>query len=288
MKDLAGKVAVVTGGGGGIGKATGTLFAENGMKVVLADMNPEVLEATVSELQERKLEVIGVPTDVADFEAVKNLADVAFSTYGKVHISMNNAGTGGGGSFYDTDMDGWNRAIGVNVQGTLHGILAFLPRMLEQDEEGNILATTSGAGAQGTMYTGPAYAATKMAIISLMESLYGQLRDRDAKIKPGIVFPPLTRSNMGSEMVEEMLQKMGVPAVLGEPEELAQVILEGIKNDTFWINPTRDQDERFFGGRLKPNIDWQDEMVMAKANAMIERTPPDVYLWGGAGGRRQG
>ena len=282
MKDLAGKVAVVTGGGGGIGKATGTLFAEQGMKVVLADMNPDVLDPTVDELKARGLEVIGVQTDVADFDAVKHLADVAFETFGKVHISMNNAGTGGGGSFFDPDMSGWNRAIGVNVQGTLHGILAFLPRMVEQDEEGHILATTSGSGANGTMYTGPAYAATKMAIISLMESLYGQLRDRGSKIKPGIVFPPLTRSNMGSEMVEEMLQKMGVPAVLGEPEELAQVILEGIQNDEFWINPTRDQDDRIFGGRLKPNIDWQDEMVRAKADAMINRTPPDVYLWGGS------
>ena len=282
MKDLAGKVAVVTGGGGGIGKATGTLFAEHGMKVVLADMDASVLDATVGELQGRGLEVTGVQTDVADFEAVKRLADTAFSTYGAVHISMNNAGTGGGGSFFDPDMSGWNRAIGVNVQGTLHGILAFLPRMIEQDEEGHILATTSGSGANGTMYTGPAYAATKMAIISLMESLYGQLRDRGSKIKPGIVFPPLTRSNMGSEMVEEMLQKMGVPAVLGEPEELAQVILEGIQNDEFWINPTREQDERIFGGRLKPNIDWQDEMVQAKASAMINRTPPDPYLWGGS------
>ena len=288
MKDLAGKVAVVTGGGGGIGKATGRLFAENGMRVVLADMNPDVLDPTVAELKDRGLDVIGVQTDVADFDAVKRLADTAYDTFGKVHIAMNNAGTGGGGSFYDADMNGWNRAIGVNIQGTLHGILNFLPRMLEQDEDGYILATTSGSGANGTMYTGPAYAATKMAIISLMESLYGQLRDRGSKLKVGIVFPPLTRSNMGSEMVEEMLQKMGVPAVLGEPEELAQVILEGIQNDEFWINPTRDQDQRIFGGRLKPNIDWQDEMVMAKAKAMIERTPPDPYLWGGSGGARRG
>lgn len=286
MRDIAGRVAVVTGGGFGIGKATGTLFAENGMRVVLADMNREVLDATVSELQGRRLDVIGVQTDVADFAQVRALADTAFSTYGRVDAAINMAGTGGGGTFQDADMSGWNRAIGVNIQGTLHGILSFLPRMLEQGTLGNITATTSGAGANGTMYTGPAYAATKMALVSLMEGLYGQLRDLGSKIRVGVIFPPLTRSNMGSEMVESMLQQMGVPAVLGEPLELAQVILEGILRDEFWINPTHDQDDRFFGGRLKPNLDWSDEMVLAKARAMVDRTAPDAYLWGGAGGRR--
>ena len=283
MKEIAGKVAVITGGGGGIGKAAGTLFAENGMKVVLADMNKEVLDATVSELTGRGLDVTGVQTDVADFAAMQQLADAAFSTYGKVHVGMFNAGTGGGGSFTDADMTGWNRAIGVNIQGTLHGILTFMPRMIAQDEEGHIFGTTSGSGSQGTMYTGPAYAVTKMAVLSLMESLYGYLRDQESKIRAGVIFPPLTRSNMGSEFVESMLQNSGIPAVLAEPEELAQVILEGIKSDAFWINPTDDQDDRFFSGKLKKNSDWQQEMIMAKAHAMIERTPPDAYLWGPGG-----
>jgi len=241
VKDLEGKVAVVTGGGFGIGKAAGTLFAENGMKVVLADMNKEVLDATVAELKDRGFDVTGSVTDVADFEQVKKLADLAFDTYGKVHIDWNNAGTGGGGSFADADMTGWNRAIGVNIQGTLHGILAFMPRMLAQDEEGYIIGTTSGSGANGTMYTGPAYAATKMAILSLMECLWGQLRDMGSKVTAGCIFPTLTRSNMGSEPVESMLQQSGVPAVLAEPEELANVIVEGMKEGRFFLptGPTR-------------------------------------------------
>ena len=283
MKDVAGKVAVVTGGGFGIGKAAGTLFAENGMKVVLADMNKEVLDATVADLKGRGLEVTGSVTDVADFKQVQKLADLAFKTYGKVHVCWNNAGTGGGGSFTDADMTGWNRAIGVNIQGTLHGILSFMPRMIAQDEEGYILGTTSGSGANGTMYTGAAYAATKNAVLSLMESLYGYLRDQNSKIRAGCVFPPLTRSNMGSPEVEAYLKSSGVPAVLAEPEELAQVVLEGIKNDVFFINPTHEQDGRIFGGKLKPNADWQDEMVMNKAKAMIERKTPDSYLWGPGG-----
>jgi NAD(P)-dependent dehydrogenase (short-subunit alcohol dehydrogenase family) len=253
------------------------------MSVVLADMNPEVLDATVADLRGRGLAVSGVATDVADFDAVKRLADTAFDRHGNVHVLMCNAGTGGPASFFDGDMAAWNRAIGVNLQGTLHCILAFLPRMVEAGEQGHVLATTSGSGAQGTMYTGPAYASTKMAIVSLMESLYGQLRDRGSSIKAGLVFPPLTRSNMGSERVESYLQASGIPAVLAEPEELANVILDGILTDRFWINPTFEEDERYFGGRLKPNIEWQKEMVMRKAEAMVEQSPPDTYLWGPGG-----
>ena len=189
--EIAGKVAVITGGGSGIGRGVGTLFAERGMKVVLADMNAEVLDATVADLQAKGHEVTGVPTDVADFDAVKHLADVAFDTHGNVHVLMNNAGTGGGGTFDDADMTQWRRAIGVNIEGTLHGILAFMPRMLANDEEGYITGTTSGSGAQGTMYSGAPYAATKNAVLSLMESLYGYLRDRGSKLHAACLFPPL-------------------------------------------------------------------------------------------------
>ena len=143
-------------------------------------------------------------------------------------------------------------------------------------------------GLLNLMRGGPAYAATKMAVLSLMESLYGYLRDQGSKIRAGCVFPPLTRSNMGSEAVEGYLQSSGVPAVLAEPEELAQVVLEGIKNDKFFINPDHDQDKRFFGGKLKPNTDWQVEMIMAKANAMVNRTTPDGYLWGPGGAAPSG
>lgn len=277
--EISGRVAVITGGGSGIGRGVGTLFAERGMKVVLADMNAEVLDATVSDLQGRGHEVIGVQTDVADFDQVKHLADVAFDTFGNVHVAMCNAGTGGGGTFADTDMTLWRRAIGVNIEGTLHGILAFLPRMIENDEEGYITGTTSGSGSQGTMYSGAPYAATKMAVLSLMESLYGYLRDQKSKIRAACLFPPLTRSGMGSPMVADMLRQGGVPAALAEPEELAQVVVEGIENNAFWLNPSSDQDERIFGGRLKEIHDWQNEMVMKKAHAMIDQTPPDPYLW---------
>ena len=294
MKDLAGKVAVITGGGSdrGIGRATGTLLAEKGMKLVLADVNAEALEATVKDLQGQGIDVIGVPTDVSDFASVKALADAAFDHYGKVHIAFLNAGIGGGGGLFDDDMEGWDRVIGVNFLGVLHGIKAFAPRMHEMGEPGHILATSSGAGATGVMYTGAGYAVTKQAVCTLMECLYGQLRDMDSKIKPMVVFPPLTKSNLAGNpdfmtFVAQGLEAGGIPAPLAEPEEVAQTVLDAILEDSFWAHQTVEQDAKYTDGRMKANIEWEHDVLRARAEALINRSAPDSYIWGGSSARGQ-
>ncbi len=293
MGDLAGKVAVVTGGGSrrGIGRATGALLAAQGMRVVLADVDEKSLGATVAELSKGRSnggEVIGVPTDVSDFGSVQHLAGEVFERFGKAHVVFLNAGIGGGGSLFDDEMGSWQRVIGVNLMGVLHGIKSFVPRMLAQGEPAHLLATSSGAGVNGVMYTGASYAATKAAVCTLMECLYGQLRDLGADIHATVVLPPLARTNLAGEpetmhSVEQGLHSAGVPAVLVEPEEVAAVVLEAIVDGRFWAHPTPDQDTRLFGGRLKPATEWQDEVIRARARAIVERTPPDPYLWGGGG-----
>ena len=184
---------------GASGAPTGTLLAENGVKVVLADLNKEALDKTVEELTGKGHDVIGVPTDVADLSSMQNLANQAFDHYGKVDIAFLNAGIGGGGNLFDDEMDSWNRVIAVNFLGVLHGIKAFVPRMIAQGTHGHVLATSSGAGTTGTMYTGAGYATTKAAVCSLMECLYGQLRDQGADIQATVVFPPLARTNLAGD-----------------------------------------------------------------------------------------
>ena len=289
MEDLAGKVAVITGAGSerGIGRATATLLGEQGMKLALADINADALEQTVKDLNGQGFETIGIPTDVADLASMKNLAAETFGHYGKANVVFLNAGIGGGGNLFDDDMTGWDRVIGVNFLGVLHGIKAFVPKMIESGEPGHVLATSSGAGTTGVMYTGPGYAVTKQAVLTLMECLYGQLRDQEVDIKASTVFPPLTRTNLAGtpeimDMVVGGLQENGIPIVAGEPEEVAAVVLEAIQTGSFWAHQTLEQDARQTDGRMKPMIEWEDEMFRVQAEAKINRTEPDPYLWGGS------
>jgi NAD(P)-dependent dehydrogenase (short-subunit alcohol dehydrogenase family) len=252
------------------------------MRVVLADVNAESLDATVRDIEG---EVTGVVTDVGDYASVQRLAAEVYERYRRADVVFLNAGIGGGGSLFDDEMDSWHRVIGVNLMGVLHGIKAFVPRMVAQGGHGHVLATSSGAGVNGTMYTGASYATTKQAVRTLMECLYGQLRDRGADIQTTVVLPPLARTNLAGDpatmaSIEQGLRASGVPMVLVEPEDVARVVLEAIRDDCFWAHPTHDQDARLFDGRLKEATDWQDEINRAEAAALIDRSPPDAYLWG--------
>ncbi|HEY3736733.1 MAG TPA: SDR family NAD(P)-dependent oxidoreductase [Jatrophihabitans sp.] len=287
-EQLKDQVAVVTGSGGtrSIGRATAKLFAENGAKVVLADINADALDITVKELQSDGHDVIGVPVDVSDFDSVTSLADAAWSHYGKVDIAFLNAGVPGGGTLFDDAMDEWRRVFDVNFFGILNGIKNFAPRMMAQGTPGHILGTASGAGTTGTNWQTPVYSTSKQAILTLMECLYGQLSAAGSLVKAHTVFPPLTKSGLAGDpeimnFVLDSLEKGGVTTVLAEPEEVAQTVLDAIVTDNFWGSRDHDSDQRLSGGRFIPSLDWEAQVVRAKAEAMINRTSPDAYVWGG-------
>ena len=185
MQDLAGKVAVVTGGAGGIGQAMGRRFGQQGMKVVLADVLAEPLDEATRALADEGIEAVGVVTDVTDYSSVESLAKEALDRFGAVHVVCNNAGTGGvsEGYMWEHDLADWRWGIDVNVLGVIHGIKAFVPILLEQGE-GHVVNTCSGNGgfapiARGAM-GGPAtavYPMTKAAVLCLTESLYTHLEN---------------------------------------------------------------------------------------------------------------
>ena len=149
MKDLNGKVAVITGAGSGFGREFARLGAREGMKLVLADVQREALDAVVAELGGAGAEVVGEVVDVADSGQVARLADRAFQAFGPVHLLMNNAGVGGGGYLWENTDKDWNWVLGVNLMGVVHGIQHFVPRMLEANRHGtpgHIVNTASMAG----------------------------------------------------------------------------------------------------------------------------------------------
>jgi NAD(P)-dependent dehydrogenase (short-subunit alcohol dehydrogenase family) len=287
VQDLKGKVAVITGSGGqhGIGRATASRLAQEGARLVLADVNEAALDATVAELREAGHDVLGVPTDVSDLAAVKALADAAWDHYGQVDIAFLNAGVGGGGSLFDDDMANWNRVMGINFFGVLHGIKAFAPRMVAQGTPGHILATSSGSGVVGVMYQTPSYSTAKSAVCTLMECLYAQLRDQGSQVRAHVVLPPLTQTGLAGDPtfmphVQQGLQNGGVVTVLAQPSEVAETVVEAIVADRFWAYHDHEADARLTSGRFAEDIAWQDDMIGKRAQSMIGRTAPDPYLWG--------
>lgn len=162
IDDLAGRVAVVTGGASGIGRAMGRRFAEEGMRVVLADVEQPALDATVAELRGEGHDVSAVATDVADFAAVERLRDTVLDRYGAVHLLCNNAGVGAGaeGRMRDHTLNDRRWALGVNVWGVIHGIKAFVPAMLTHGEPGHVVNTSSGNGGIAPLPGTPIYALT--------------------------------------------------------------------------------------------------------------------------------
>jgi short-subunit dehydrogenase len=142
------------------------------------------------------------------------------------------------------------------------------------------------------MYTGAGYASTKCAVVSVMECLHGQLRDVGSKLQAGIVFPPLAATNLGGggravmEHVEASLRAGGVPATLVEPEEVAAMVLDGIRRDRFWIRAGLEEGKTIFSGKITPDyLEWDERMIRGRADAMLNGTKPDPYLWGGRAAR---
>src|SRR5437588_10408324 len=141
MKEFQGKVAVVTGAASGIGRALATRCAQEGMKVVLADIEEQALMQASQELHDTGASVLAVQTDVSKAGDVEALAQQAFDTYGAVHLLFNNAGVGTGMTVWESSLADWQWVLGVNLWGVIHGIHYFGPRMLAQDSEGHIVNT---------------------------------------------------------------------------------------------------------------------------------------------------
>jgi short-subunit dehydrogenase len=282
---LDGKVAVITGGSTGIGRATADAFADRGMHLVLAARRADRLQSAVDELEARGVTVIGVPTDIARFDDVQRLADASFERFGRVDVAFFNAGAPSADRLVEPDLGVWRTAVDTNILGLAHCLRALVPRLVAQEGGASVLATTSGAGIHGTAYATAPYAATKAAQLSMMESLYGQARDEGLDLHVGVVVPPLTRTNLAGddlsiwEHVAAGLAAHGVPAAVIEPEAVAQVVVEGIEQRAFWIEADADQDARLYDGKNRENIDRVHEIIQAKADSMIRHEPPDAYLW---------
>lgn len=288
MQLLEGRVAVVTGGAGGLGRAMGERFSAAGMKVVLADVQAEPLEQAVAQCRDAGMDIIGVQTDVTNYASVEALRDAALSAFGAVHVVCNNAGIGAGaeGRMWEHELNDWKWAIGVNMMGVVHGINAFVPVMLEQDDEGHIVNTSSGNGGVSPLPSTPQYAATKAAVVTITECLYGQLLEVGAKVSASVLFPgphilrtglfeswrsrteefakqrPRKTPYTTVEVLEAQMKAAGVTIAYTPVEEVAERVVAGLLANDFWIHPGSDRG---------------NAQLLARTDSMLHRTNPS-YL----------
>jgi NAD(P)-dependent dehydrogenase (short-subunit alcohol dehydrogenase family) len=290
MREFGGKTAVVTGGASGVGRALGRRFAQEGMRVVLADVESAALDRTTAELRGAGLDVTGIVTDVTRYDSVKALARQTVQTHGAVHVLCNNAGVGTNElqtMLWQSPGSDWQWVLAVNVWGVLHGVKAFVPDMLEHGQEGHVVNTSSGNGGLFPLPMTPIYATSKAAVTTISEVLHYQLHMVGAKLKASVLFPgPHTVNtnifqsarNRPAQFAPEstpapaptldelraVMESAGREFHVTEPEDVAEYTLAALRRDQFWILP--------------PSAE-QDAKVRERLESILARRDPVLNLW---------
>jgi NAD(P)-dependent dehydrogenase (short-subunit alcohol dehydrogenase family) len=273
------RVAVVTGAASGIGLALAERFAAEGMKVVMADIEAAALDAAAGGLTRRGATVLATRADVSRSEDVERLAEETYRRFGAAHVVCNNAGVAVIGAVHEHTLADWQWVINVNLWGVIHGVRAFLPRMLAGGDEGHIVNTASMAGLTTAPFMS-VYDVTKHGVVALSESMYKELTVTGAPVGVSVVCPGLIDTNImrSSRNRPEQLAEAGKagPAAqafgqaLGErlaggypPSEVAAQVLQGIREGRFYIVPAQPE--------VKGNIAIRAEDLLALRNPTLRR-----------------
>ena len=193
MQTFDGRIAVVTGAASGIGLAITRALVELGTRVVMADANADGLDEEARRLGGDA--VFAVPTDVTDPDAVEALAAAAVERFGALHIAVNNAGIVNGGPSWELSLDDWRRVLDVNLWGVIHGIRAFVPRILATGEEGHVVNTASMAAVVPFPHIGP-YTVSKHGVLGLSDVLRLDLELIGAPVGVSVVMPGMVKTGM--------------------------------------------------------------------------------------------
>lgn len=269
MDDFKDKVAVVTGAASGIGRGIAERCVQEGMKVVLADIEGQALHQAEMELRGNNADVLALLTDVSKPGDVESLAQKTLKTYGAVHILFNNAGVGGGNSIWQSTLADWQWVMGVNLWGQIYALRIFVPLMLAQDTDCYIVNTASIAGLL-SYHPSAAYQVTKHAVVALSEHLYHSLAEIKAKVHVSVLCPgwvntrimdsernrPLELLNGPVDEVpnperERTVQYMRQAVQTGiSPQQVADRVFTCIKTEQFYILT-----DEMFAAQLKTRLD---------------------------------
>ena len=272
MKDFVGKTAVITGAASGIGYALAEKFANEGMNIVLADIEQDALDIAVKKVSNIGVESFGINIDVMHKDSVDYLFNESVKAFSKVHILCNNAGVAStvvADGIWELDEKDWDWVLGVNFYGTLYGIQSFVPHMINHKEEGHVLNTISLAG----ILPGEAiYGVSKHAALALSESLWQGLRNIKSNIGASVLCPGFVNTNIiesnrnrpdhlsSSNKTNFILKKLASSVLKRgkEPNEIADTTFDAIKQNHFYILPHTSY----------------DDMIKERFSRILSRTEP--------------
>ena len=275
MKDFHGKVAVITGGASGLGRAMADRFAREGMRIVLADVEPNALAKAEAEMKAAGAKVIGVRTDVSKAAEVEALAQKTLAAFGAVHLVANNAGVAPLGNAWENSVADWEWTLGVNLWGVIHGVRVFTPIMLAQGGDAHIINTASVSG----LISPPGsamYNVTKHAVVTLTETLYHDLALKQARIGCSVLCPAYvptgivdsernrpallqnpTQEKTAEQQAREALLRKAVTSGKLSADDVAQKVVEAVRDGRFYI---------LTHPRIKPSIQWRMEDILQERN----------------------
>jgi NAD(P)-dependent dehydrogenase (short-subunit alcohol dehydrogenase family) len=253
VKEFKGKVAVVTGAAGGIGRALAQVAAGEGMSVLIADVDDAELRETAKLIEQRGGKVRATHTDVSDAAQVETLAETAWSEFGAAHTVFNNAGVMLGGLSWERSLDDWQWVLGVNLWGVIHGLRSFVPRLIEQGQPAHVVNTASVAALVAGPFLSP-YLASKHAVLAVTESAHHELELMSSPVRmsllcPGAVktgisdservrpdeLPSRGSSNAGDDAFASALRS-GIDKG-SDPLDVARIVFAALREDKFWILP---------------------------------------------------
>ena len=280
-----GKVAVITGAASGIGAGLARHAAKVGMVVIAADVDEKGLGELQDTAAAQDHSIHIVTTDVADAEAVEQLATTAFDRHGKVNLFFNNAGVLVDGKSWERSTRDWRWIVDVNIMGVVHGIRSFVPRMLHQGEEGRVINTSSIGGLLGGgAYMAP-YQGTKHCVTAISESLYRELELESAPVSASVLCPAEVvtgiwhsdrlraahEHNQLSSDAEQQFHDMVAEGVAQglTPDEFATRVFAGIEEGKFWLLP-QPEFKPMFGLRTDSIHEESNPLSMEDMMRMID------------------
>jgi len=292
MEDFSNKVAVITGGSSGVGRSLAFALGRLGAKVAVGDVDKNAMAQLRSDLAAENIEAIVEHCDVTSADSLNTLAEKTAATFGGMHLVFANAGISAGesGAMWEYSQKDWQWCLNVNLWGVINTINAFMPRLVAANQEAHFVVTGSGNGALLVYPDQPIYTATKAAVHAITENLHYQVTAAQSPVKVSALFPgphvvdtglfnsgrvrpqdlkkDIEGNASGISSVDDMKKmaaQWGIELKTTHPDEVAQMALEGLRNNAFWLLVTTPETE---------------QKIRARAEMILSRQTPVANMVG--------